>query len=327
MCFPCPEMLPLETQIWTGSQSATLSQAGPNPQGSQGRGLRAWAAGNRPGPAGGDGLGAVGIKGNDGDRAGSGEAKSPTSYSLIGNLMKTIIHFRVPSQEQVCWLIAGRVPVVLKQAFWVLLYKRPLCWTWNLPRQWGHLYFFQVLQMDRREVWGLKRGMCSDLKGNQWPPCPGSVHLLQTSGHWGACNLSVIRKKEGKCECLFVSSHLGQEGLLLPGSHSSFLRPFSRKGLPTPKPPPPLPSNMRGQGILIESVRSLWHHQPQRTGSERVGEHHNLSPPPSFSHLTLLAWESPAILHAAIGQMEGLNLACNSRIFYQMVRMSPHSFP
>lgn len=42
-----------------------------------------------------------GIEDNDGDKAGGGEAKSLTSCELIGNLMKTIIHFRVPSQEQV----------------------------------------------------------------------------------------------------------------------------------------------------------------------------------------------------------------------------------
>lgn len=43
-----------------------------------------------------------GMKDNDGDKAGSGEAKSSISYALIGNLMKRIIHFRVPLQEQVC---------------------------------------------------------------------------------------------------------------------------------------------------------------------------------------------------------------------------------
>lgn len=63
--------------------------------------------------------------------------------------MKTIIHFWVSSPEQVCWLAAERVPAVPGLAFWVLLYKGPLCWDLELVHGRGSdLHFFQVLQMD-----------------------------------------------------------------------------------------------------------------------------------------------------------------------------------
>lgn len=54
-----------------------------------------------------------GIEGNRGHKADSGQAsiqegaKSPTSHSLIGSLIKTIVHFQVPLQEQVSCLAVG----------------------------------------------------------------------------------------------------------------------------------------------------------------------------------------------------------------------------
>ena len=131
--IPSVSLVPsLETQIWMLCQSAALSQAWPNPWGSQRRGLQARAAGNRPTPAGGEGWS---IEGNAGDRAGSGEAliykgDEKSHFVSIDWEFNERDHSHLGSiTGAVCWLAMGRVPVVPGLGFWVLLYKSPLSCT------------------------------------------------------------------------------------------------------------------------------------------------------------------------------------------------------
>ena len=135
--IPSVSLVPsLETQIWMLCQSAALSQAWPNPWGSQRRGLQARASGNRPTPADGEGWG---IEGNAGDEAGSGEAlinkggEKPHFVSVDWEFNESDHSHLGSITGAVCWLAMGCVPIVLGLAFWVLLYKSPLSCTWNLP--------------------------------------------------------------------------------------------------------------------------------------------------------------------------------------------------